>query len=149
MKATPTTLGPLATKVQAFIDTMGELVSAAEAPVPDDYWAPLEAFVDAAAFRRYVPEGAFGEGGQSPWEKTVLTWPEYLDLFSMWGASSPSYSNVIERATELPGLVYLEVEEHHGEQLFRSVSAYGFDDAGRITSVRVAAAADAVRVLVD
>jgi hypothetical protein len=142
-----TSLGPLTTRAKAFIDTMGELVSAAAAPVPDGYWAPLEAFVDVAAFRRYVPEGAFGEGGQNPWEKTVLTWLEYVELFSMWGASSPSYSNVVLRATELPGLVYLEVEEHHGEHVFNSVSAYGFDDAGKVTSVRVAAAADALKVL--
>jgi hypothetical protein len=53
---------------------------------------------------------------------------------------------VIKRIAEFPGLVYLEIEEHHGDHIFNSLSVYEFDDQGRIRGIRVASAGDSLVV---
>ncbi|HEY7105930.1 MAG TPA: hypothetical protein VH986_05990 [Acidimicrobiia bacterium] len=150
--------GPLGEKVLQFVTTMARLVSEADPPVTASYWAPLEAFVAVGDFERLVPEDAFsnveagdaaGPDGES-WSTRAIGWHAYVELFNGWVQSSPRYENSVRRIAEFPGLVYVEIEEHHtyGEMtsIFNSLSTYEFDDDGRICRIRVAPAADHLTV---
>lgn len=135
--------GPLAENALAFITTMSRLVSDHETPDTDAYWAPLAAFADVDAFRREVPRGTFsGEWGQD-----AMDWPTYLAGFRTWRATKPRYHNEVRRIAEFDDLVYLEIDEHHGDRVFRSLSTYTFNADGKVIGVRVAAAAERLSVL--
>jgi hypothetical protein len=140
--------GPLTTRVFAFLQTMERLVSGAKGAVEGEYWAPLTEFVAVNDFRRLVPENAFpgSDPGTDPWARTVMDWPQYLECFNLWVLAAPRYSNVVKRIAEFPGLVYLEIEEHHGDSIFDSLSVYEFDEQGRIRGIRVAGAADSLTI---
>ena len=134
------TTGPLAQKAMAFIETMSRLVSDHDTPDTPEYWAPLQSFVAVDTFRRAVPSDTFGDD----WGRDTMDWSAYLDGFRKWRASKPTYWNDVRRIAEFADLVYLEIEEHHGERIFRSCSTYEFDAAGKIVGVRVAAASQAL-----
>jgi hypothetical protein len=74
-----------------------------------------------------------------------MWWAAYLEAFNTWAESSPQFENVIWRMAEFPDLVYLEIKEHHGRgeraHVFHSLSTYEFNHDGKITSIRVAPAA--------
>lgn len=139
-------VGRFTETVFEFLGRMERLVSDAKGPVGNDYWAPLTEFVAVDGFRRLVPENAFpaAEGGTDPWALTVMDWSQYLECFNLWARSSPTFANVIKRIAEFPRLVYLEIEEHHGDSIFNSLSVYEFDDKGKICGIRVAGAADSL-----
>jgi hypothetical protein len=140
-------LGRLTEKVFDFLGRMEHLVSEAKGAVSSEYWAPLTEFVAVDEFKRLVPKNAFPppvEGKDDPWARTVMDWPQYLECFNLWAMASPTFSNVIKRIAELPGLVYLEIEEHHGDTIFNSLSIYEFNDDGKICGIRVAGAADSL-----
>jgi hypothetical protein len=141
-------VGHLTEKVFDFLGRMERLVSNAGGAVSSDYWAPLTEFVAVDEFKRLVPENAFpaSDGGTHPWARTVMGWPQYLECFNMWASASPTFSNVIKRIAEFPGLVYLEIEEHHGDSIFNSLSIYEFNDEGKMCGIRVAGAADSLVV---
>lgn len=142
--------GGLTEKVREFLGEMERLVSNAKPPVGPEYWEPLERFVAVNEFRRLVPPNAFASSGDDPWEDTVMDWPHYVECFNLWASASPTYANVLKRIAEFPDLVYLEIEEHHSsgghERIFNSLSAYQFDDEGKICRLRVASAADQLTV---
>ena len=140
-------LGPLARTVVEFLRTMERLVSDANGAVAPGHWSPLEEFVAVEEFERLVPEGAFPDDGSGtasdggPWASTVMGWPQYRECFQAWAASSPRYRNVLRRIAEFPGLVYLEVEEHHihgdNETIFNSLSVYELNEEMKICRIRV------------
>jgi hypothetical protein len=138
----------LTEKVFEFLHRMEALVSGASGAVTDDYWAPLTEMVAVDEFRRRVPENAFPGSDQAtdPWARQVMEWGQYLECFNLWVLASPAYSNVITRIAEFPGLVYLEVEEHHGDHIFNSLSVYEFDDQGKIAGIRVAGAGGSLTI---
>ena len=138
-----TETGPLAQKALAFIETMSTLVSDHETPDTAAYWAPLEAFVAVDAFARAVPRDTFGD----EWGRDTMDWPTYLAGFRQWRSSKPRYHNEVRRIAEFGDLVYLEIDEHHGDRIFRSLSTYEFNGDGKVVGVRVAAAADRLTVL--
>jgi hypothetical protein len=144
----PEQLGPLTEKLFDFLHEMERLVSGAQGTVSPEYWAPLTAFVAVSEFRRLVPENAFSttDEGAGPWARTVMDWSQYLECFDVWVSASPTFSNVIRRIAEFPGLVYLEIEEHHGDRIFNSLSIYEFNDDGQLRGIRVASAADSLVV---
>jgi hypothetical protein len=141
-------VGDLTEKVFDFLGRMERLVSNARGPVSSDYWAPLTESVAVDEFKRLVPENAFPatEGGTDPWALSVMDWPQYLECFDVWVSASPTFSNVIKRIAEFPGLVYLEIEEHHGDSIFNSLSIYEFNGQGKICGIRVAGAANSLIV---
>ena len=142
--------GVLTPKVFEFLRRMERLVNEAEAGVSSDHWAPLTEMVAVDDFQRYVPADAFGSGDDmAAWSASSMGWARYLDLFNGWGPVAPHYSNRILRIAEFPGLVYLEIEEHHGERTFESLSVYEFDDGGLIRGIRVASAAGSLVVPTD
>lgn len=141
-------VGRLTEKVFEFLRRMERLVSAADGPVSSDYWAPLTELVAVDSFERHVPRDAFAGSGDDmePWAAPVMGWEQYVELFRMWAPTAPPYSNTIRRIAEFPGLVYLEIEEHHGDTIFMSLSIYEFDDDGLIRGIRVASAAGSLVV---
>lgn len=141
-------VGPLTERVFDFLHQMEALVSGASGAVTNDYWAPLTERVAVDQFRRRVPENAFpaSDQGTDPWSRLVMDWPQYLECFNLWALASPTYHNVVKRIAEFPGLVYLEIEEHHGDHIFNSLSVYEFDDQGKICGIRVAGAADSLAI---
>jgi hypothetical protein len=152
--------GPLGETVLEFVQTMARLVSEAQPPVTTAYWSPLEPYVAVDEFERLVPEHAFptardvdAASDGTSWSTTAMGWQAYLELFNAWVQSSPRYENSVRRIAEFPGLVYVEIEEHHAygdtETTFNSLSAYEFDADGKICRIRVAPAADHLTVPSD
>ena len=138
-------MGPLAEKALAFIETMSTLVSDHETPDTIEYWAPLQAFVDVDEFRRAIPRNTFS-GDLAEWDAD-MDWAQYLAGFRKWRESKPRYHNVVTRIGEFADLVYLEIDEHHGDTIFKSLSTYQFNADGKVIGVRVAEAADRLVVL--
>jgi hypothetical protein len=93
-------------------------------------WAPLEEFVAVGEFERV---GTWME---------VSDWAQYTAFLTQWASASGGFETVIRRVTEVPGLVYLEVEERHTRpggtvDVVNSLSVYEFDDAGKIRHLDV------------
>jgi hypothetical protein len=116
--------GPLARKVLEFEKTIKRLVTAAKQPgFTSADWAPLAELVAVDEFERV-----------GPWRE-VMSWQEYTDFLTRW-ASSTEFETTLRRISELPGLVFLELEERNakadGVTVVNSLSVYEFDDAGKI-----------------
>jgi len=105
--------------------------SAAETgPGADIDWTPLEEFVAVGEFERV---GTWME---------VSDWAQYTAFLTQWASASAGFETVIRRVTEVPGLVYLEVEERHTRpgghlDVVNSLSVYEFNDAGKIRHLDV------------
>jgi hypothetical protein len=69
-----------------------------------------------------------------------MNWHDYVDFLTKW-ASSSDWECSFRRITEVPGLVFLELEERVGAgeyaSALNSVSVYEFDAAGRILHLDV------------
>jgi hypothetical protein len=68
--------------------------------VPGD-WAPLMEFAAVEEFERV---GTFLE---------VQNWQRYTEMLTQWALATDAFGTKVRRVAELPGLVYLEVEERH------------------------------------
>jgi hypothetical protein len=93
-------------------------------------WSPLEEFVATAEFERV---GTWME---------VSDWARYTAFLTQWASASVGFESVIRRVSELPGLVYLEVEERHTRpggtvEVVNSLSVYEFNDEGKIRHLNV------------
>ena len=64
-------------------------------------WAPLAEFVAVDSFERV---GTFLE---------VQTWEQYTEMLTMWASSIARFETTAKRISELPGVVYFEIEERH------------------------------------
>ncbi|HXY28352.1 MAG TPA: hypothetical protein VEH82_08720 [Acidimicrobiales bacterium] len=105
---------------------MRDLVQRVRTPAD---WAPLEAFIAVEDFERI---GVFRE---------VQDWPAYTEMLTHWATSVDSFETTVRRISELPGLVYYEIEECHrrGEALnvVNSMTVFTFDEAGKISHLDV------------
>ena len=92
-------------------------------------WAPLAAFVAVDEFERI---GTFLE---------VHDWRQYTDMLTRWASSIEKFETTVRRVSELPGLVYYEVEERHfrGAKVgvVHSMTVFAFDEGGRIRHLAV------------
>jgi hypothetical protein len=93
-------------------------------------WSRLEEFVAVDEFERV---GTWME---------VSDWARYTAFLTQWASASAGFETVIRRVSELPGLVYLEVEERHTRpggklDVVNSLSVYEFNDAGKIRHLDV------------
>lgn len=79
-------------------EIMKQLVPTAR--MPQD-WAPLAEFVSVDHFERI---GTFLE---------VHDWQEYTEMLSQWARSIDTFETTAKRTSELPQLVYFEIEERH------------------------------------
>ena len=120
----------LAQQVLDFEATVKRLVKAAKDPgFTAAGWAPLAEFVAVREFERV---GTWME---------VMNWQQYTEFMTQWARSSMGFDTVLRRISELPGLVYLELEERHtrpgGVAVVNSLSVYEFNDAGKIRHLDV------------
>ena len=118
--------GPLTRTVLDYVRTMERLVPTVEAP---EDWAPLTEFVAVDEFERV---GTFLE---------VQSWSQYTEMLTQWASAIATFETTVQRISELPGLVYYEVEERHlvGDQVnvVNSLTVFEFDDDGKIRHLDV------------
>ena len=120
----------LAQRVLDFEATVKRLVKAAKDPGFNAAgWAPLAEFVAVREFERV---GTWME---------VMNWQQYTEFMTQWASSSMGFDTVLRRISELPGLVYLELEERHtrpgGVAVVNSLSVYEFNAGGKIKHLDV------------
>ena len=120
----------LAQQVLDFEATVKRLVKAAKDPgFTAAGWAPLAEFVAVREFERV---GTWME---------VMNWQQYTEFMTQWARSSLGFDTVLRRISELPGLVYLELEERHtrpgGVAVVNSLSVYEFNADGKIKHLDV------------
>ena len=118
--------GPLTRRVLDFTRTMERLVPSAKAP---EDWAPLAEFVAVDEFERI---GTFLE---------VHDWQRYTEMLTRWASKIEKFETSVRRISELPDLVYYEVEERHFRgsdvHVVNSMTVFGFDGDRRIRHLAV------------
>ncbi len=108
--------GGLSKKVTEYERTMKSLVPSVKT-APD--WAPLAAFVAVEGFERI---GTFLE---------VQNWQQYTEMLTQWARSVERFETTVRRISELPGIVYYEIEERHHRgdavSVVNSMTVFEFD----------------------
>jgi hypothetical protein len=122
--------GALSRKVLGYEKTLKRLVRAAGEPdfAPAD-WAPLAEFAAVDEFERI---GTWLE---------VMNWQEYTEFLTQWARSSAGFDTAVRRVSELPGLVYPEIEERHtrpgGVAVVNSLSVFESNGNAKIRHLDV------------
>ena len=121
--------GPLSRLVLEYSVVMKRLVDEAKQPgFSEASWAPLAEHVDTAAFVRV---GAF---------KEVVNWKQYVAILTQW-ATQADWDCSFKRITEVPGRVYLELEERSGTgpsmDVVNSMSVYEFDADNKLVHLDI------------
>jgi hypothetical protein len=118
--------GPLTRKALEYEHAMKRLVPTIEAPAD---WAPLAEFVAVDTFERV---GTFLE---------VQNWQQYTEMLTHWASATETFETTVRRISELPGLVYFEIEERHfrgGDvHVVNSMTVFEFDEDGKIRHLDV------------
>lgn len=118
--------GPLTRMVLDYTQTMKGLVPAVTAPAD---WAPLTEFVAVDTFERV---GTFLE---------VQDWQQYTEMLTQWASATETFETTVRRISELPGLVYYEIEERHfrggNVNVVNSMTVFEFDEDGKIRHLDV------------
>jgi hypothetical protein len=95
-------------------------------------WAAMEELVDVPNYQRM---GVFlGDHAE------VSTWQEYKKLIIQYGGMT-SWEGTLRRITEVPGLVFLELEERNTRDgvmdVSNTVTIYQFNPAGKLVKLDV------------
>lgn len=118
--------GPLSRRVLEFEATFRRVVADAKKK-PEITPADFEPLAEFAAVDEFERIGAWME---------VMTWQEYVEFLVKFASSPRTFDTTIKRISELPRLVYLEIEERHAQgddvAVVNSLSIYQFNDAGKI-----------------
>lgn len=105
---------------------MKRLVQESKAPVD---WTPLGEFVDVKKFRRV---GTFLE---------VQDWGRYTEMLTHWASAVERFETTVLRISELPPLVYFEIEERHYRadtpDVVNSLTVFEFSEGGKIRGLNV------------
>ena len=95
-------------------------------------WAPLEELVDLQNFQRV---GVFLTA-----RVEVSNWQQYKAFITQYGGMT-SWEGTLRRITEVPGLVYLELEERNTRNgvtdVSNTVTIYKFNQAGKLCNLDV------------
>ena len=95
-------------------------------------WAPMEELVDVENFQRM---GVFLTD-----RAEVSSWQQYKQLIAQYGGMT-SWEGTLRRITEVPGLVYLELEERNTRDgvtdVSNTVTIYEFNQAGKLRKLDV------------
>jgi hypothetical protein len=95
-------------------------------------WAPLEDLVDVETFKRV---GVFLTE-----RVEVSNWREYKQFISQYGGNT-SWEGTLRRITEVPGLVFLELEERNSRDgvtdVANTVTIYKFNKAAKLCNLDV------------
>jgi hypothetical protein len=98
----------------------------------DSDWAPIEAIVDVQKFQRV---GVFLTN-----RVEVSNWQGYKKLIEQYGGMT-SWEGTLRRITEVPGLVFLELEERNTREgvtdVSNTVTIYKFNEAGKLSQLDV------------
>jgi hypothetical protein len=118
--------GPLTRSVLDYEQAMKRLVPAITGPAD---WAPLAEFVAVDMFERV---GTFLE---------VQNWQQYTEMLTQWASATETFETTVRRISELPGLVYFEIEERHvrggNVHVVNSMTVFEFDEDGKIRHLDV------------
>jgi hypothetical protein len=95
-------------------------------------WAPLEELVDVKNFRRL---GVFLTD-----RAEVSNWQQYKQLLTQYGGMT-TWEGTLRRITEVPDLVFLELEERNTREgvmdVSHTVTIYEFNRAGKLHKLDV------------
>ncbi|MGA2398011.1 MAG: hypothetical protein ABSG30_08130 [Steroidobacteraceae bacterium] len=95
-------------------------------------WAQLEELVDVKNFRRL---GVFLTD-----RAELSNWQQYKQLITQYGGMT-TWEGTLRRITEVPGLVFLELEERNARDgvtdVSHTVTIYEFDSAGKLQKLDV------------
>jgi hypothetical protein len=121
--------GPLSRIVLEYSMAMKQLVDAAKQPgFTVDSWGPLAEHVATDAFVRV---GAF---------KEVVDWKQYVAILTQWAVGA-EWDCSFKRITEVPGRVYLELEERSGGgasmDVVNSMSVYEFNADSKLVHLDI------------
>ena len=118
--------GPLARKVLEYLDVMKRLVPTVKA---SEDWDPLASLVAVVEFERIGTR------------REVQNWREYTQLLMQWAGAIERFETIVQRVSELPGLVYFAAEERHfrGEEItvVNSLSVFEFNANKKIRRLSV------------
>jgi hypothetical protein len=118
--------GPLTRQVLGYEQTLRRLVPTVRRPRD---WDPLAQFVAVDDFERI---GTFLERQD---------WLQYTEMLTKWASTTTKFETTVRRASELPGLVYYEIEERHfhGDLVTTvgSMTIFSFDEHGMINHLDV------------
>jgi len=121
-----TDAGPLTRTVLDYAQTMERLVPTAK---DASDWARLADFVAVDEFERV---GTFTE---------VQNWQQYIEMLTRWSSATKKFETTVRRVSELPGLVYFEIEERNfrsdAVHVVNSLTVFEFDEAGKIRHLDV------------
>jgi hypothetical protein len=71
----------------------------------------------------------------------VQNWQQYTEMLTKWSSATAKFETTVRRISELPGLVYYEVEERHfrGDDVHvvNSLTVFEFNEAGKIRHLNV------------
>jgi hypothetical protein len=123
----------LSRKVLQYAERFRRLVGKIKQPdFSEAEWAPLEELVDVENFRRM---GVF----LTP-RAEVTNWQQYKKLINEYGGLT-SWEGTLRRITEVPGLVFLELEERNSRDgvtdVSNTVTIYEFNAAGKLCKLDV------------
>ena len=95
-------------------------------------WAPLEELVDVRNFQRV---GVFLTHCAE-----VSNWQQYKQLITQYGGAT-AWEGTLRRITEVPGLVFLELEERNTRDgvtdVSNTVTIYEFNQGGKLCKLDV------------
>ena len=95
-------------------------------------WAPLEELVDVRNFQRV---GVFLTN-----RAEVSNWQQYKQLITQYGGAT-AWEGTLRRITEVPGLVFLELEERNTRDgvtdVSNTVTIYEFNQGGKLCKLDV------------
>ena len=118
--------GPLTDTVLDYTQTIGRLVPTAK---DASDWTPLADFVAVDEFERV---GTFME---------VQDWRQYTEMLTQWASATDKFETTVRRVSELPGLVYFEIEELHfrgdAAHVVNSLTVFEFSEDGKIRHLDV------------
>jgi hypothetical protein len=129
----PLTYTGLSRKVLQYCDRFRTLVGRIKQPgFSEADWAPVEELVDVDRFRR---QGVF----LSP-RAEISNWQQYKKLIGEYGGMT-AWEGTLRRITEVPGLVFLELEERNSRagvtDVSNTVTIYEFDEAQKLIRLDV------------
>ena len=123
----------LSRKVLQYSDRFNRLVGRLKSPdFSEADWAPIEELVDVDNYERL---GVFLTSTSE-----VIDWQQYKKYITQY-AGSTSWEGTVRRITEVPGLVFLELEERNSRDgvtdVSNTVTIYKFNDAEKLTNLDV------------
>jgi hypothetical protein len=123
----------LSRKVLQYSESFLNIINRIKQPgFSDADWAPIEALVDLKNYRRQgVFLGAVAE---------TSDWQHYKKLITEYGGHT-AWEGTLRRITEVPGLVYLELEERNSRNgvmdVSHTVTIYEFNSAEKLIKLDV------------